>query len=94
MGKTAVALPVGILAGLCVAMFIFIWWWFPRHYRKGITSDMREVDEARANREREAGEMELRAQQQRDTGRDGAEQLPAYENKAPKLTYVPPVAGY
>jgi len=57
---------------------------------------MREVDEARANREREAADMELRAQQQRDAAGEGGQQLPVYENKAPapKLTYVPPVAGY
>ena len=51
MAPTTWALPVGILAALCVCMFVFIWWWFPRHYRKGIAMDMKEVDDARRARE-------------------------------------------
>lgn len=46
------AIPVGVLGAICVAMFVFIWWWFPRHYRKGVTADMDRVDEEHANRDR------------------------------------------
>ncbi|KAK5123912.1 hypothetical protein LTR85_002109 [Meristemomyces frigidus] len=51
MGATSWAIPVGVLAALCSAMFIFIWWWFPRHYRKGVQADMDRVDEERRERE-------------------------------------------
>lgn len=87
--KSAVALPVGILAALAVAMFIFICWWFPRHYKKGVKADMDEVDENR--RHREAYELQARAA-------EDAEPLPpvysATSKPQPKLTYVAPVAGY
>ncbi len=34
-------------------MLIFIWWWFPRTYKKGVTKDNTELDgpEAQAGRE-------------------------------------------
>lgn len=54
MGAAAWAIPVGVLAGLCTCMFVFVWWWFPRHYRKGVQADMDRVDgERRERRERE-----------------------------------------
>ena len=85
--KSSVALPVGILAALAVAMFIFICWWFPRHYKKGVKADMDEVDEDRRLRQAYEAQMELQA-------RAGAPP-PVYEAKPqPRLTYVPPVAGY
>lgn len=59
MGVTAWALPVGVLGGLCVAMFVFIWWWFPRHYRKGIVADMKEVDERRQREGVKMGDVEM-----------------------------------
>jgi len=47
------AMPAGILGGLAAAMLIFIWWWFPRTYRRGIAKDTTELDgpDAQANRE-------------------------------------------
>ena len=51
MGTASWALPVGILAGLCVLMFVFIWWWFPRAYKKGVRADMDRVDDDRRTRE-------------------------------------------
>jgi len=51
MAVTTWALPVGILGGICGLMFVFFWWWFPRHWKQGVTADMREVDEARRARE-------------------------------------------
>lgn len=63
MSATTWALPVGILAGLCVLMFIFIWWWFPRAYRKGVKADMDRVDEDRRNRDAiEAAQRDLEMQ--------------------------------
>lgn len=49
--QQAVAVPVGVLAGLAVLMFIFMFWWFPRHWQKGVRMDMEEVDQARRERE-------------------------------------------
>lgn len=50
--QAAVAIPVGILAGISVLMFIFMFWWFPRHYQKGIKMDM--AEHAAVRREMEA----------------------------------------
>jgi len=47
MVQTAVVLPVAVLASLAVAIFVFVFWWFPRKYKKGVAMDMAEVDEAR-----------------------------------------------
>lgn len=47
MTNAAAAVPAGVLGGICVICFIFIWWWFPRHYKKGMKLDMVEVDEDR-----------------------------------------------
>lgn len=55
------AIPVGVLSGLCVLMFVFIWWWFPRHYQKGIEMDMAEVDEDRRQRELYQAQLAQRA---------------------------------
>ncbi|KAH9826519.1 hypothetical protein Tdes44962_MAKER00483 [Teratosphaeria destructans] len=57
MGSAAWAIPVGVLAGLCGLMFVFIWWWFPRHYRKGVRADMVRVDEERRRRQLAEAEM-------------------------------------
>lgn len=79
MSTTTWALPVGILAALCVLMFAFIWWWFPRAYRKGVKADMDRVDEDRRNREAyEATQRDLELQadanaaMERNGGEDGA----------------------
>lgn len=48
------AVPVGILAGLAVAMFLFIWWWFPRAYKRGVAIEHEEIDRARRRREQRA----------------------------------------
>jgi len=63
MGTASWALPVGVLAGICVLMFAFFWWWFPRHWAKGVQADIDEVDEARRQRELAAqgGDVELGA---------------------------------
>lgn len=49
--QQAVAIPVGVLAALAVAMFVFMFWWFPRHWQKGVRMDMAEYDQARRERE-------------------------------------------
>jgi hypothetical protein len=51
MVNNSVVVPVAVLASICVAMFVFVWWWFPRHYRKGIAQDMTIVDGERGERD-------------------------------------------
>jgi len=51
MVSNAVVVPVAVLASLSVAMFVFVWWWFPRHYRKGVEEDMNIMDGERAGRD-------------------------------------------
>ncbi|KAK5941059.1 hypothetical protein PMZ80_006336 [Knufia obscura] len=85
-------MPVGILAGISILMFIFIWWWFPRHWRKGVAADMAEVDEAR--RHRDAAIIERATQRGIEGAAYGQEDGDSKEVAKPKLTYVPPVAGY
>lgn len=58
MVNNAVIVPVAVLASICVAMFVFVWWWFPRHYRKGVKQDMDIIDSDRAGRERVHNDME------------------------------------
>lgn len=84
MGAAAWATPVGILAGIVVAMFAFIWWWFPRHYRKGVQAEMDLVDEAK--RQREAAAVEAAA-------RGENIDLEAQPKMAPRA-YIAPVTAY
>ena len=50
MGTASWALPVGILSAIVVVSFGFVWWWFPRAYRRGVKADMDRVDEDRRQR--------------------------------------------
>jgi formate hydrogenlyase subunit 3/multisubunit Na+/H+ antiporter MnhD subunit len=51
MVNNSVVVPVAVLASICVAMFVFVWWWFPRHYRKGVEQDMNIIDGERGERD-------------------------------------------
>ena len=51
MVGSSVVVPVAVLASICVAMFVFVWWWFPRHYRQGVEQDMNIIDGERADRD-------------------------------------------
>ncbi|CAD0091976.1 unnamed protein product [Aureobasidium vineae] len=58
MGSTkSWAIPVGVLAGLCVVCLAFIWWYIPRLYNRGIQSDMNRVQVEKAERARKAAAM-------------------------------------
>jgi len=63
MGAATWAVPVGVLAAIAVACLVFVWWWFPRYYQKGVQADMDRVDEDRRQRELAAqhldGDLEL-----------------------------------
>lgn len=61
MVSKAAAIPVGTLIGLAMVMLIFIWWWFPRHYQKGIRRDMEHAQNERA-------EMDMAIAQLREEG--------------------------
>ncbi|KAK4936523.1 hypothetical protein LTR10_022630 [Elasticomyces elasticus] len=38
------AMPAGVLGGLCAAMILFIWWWFPRTWKRGVAQENAELD--------------------------------------------------
>lgn len=78
MGAASWAIPVGVLAALSVVMFIFIWWWFPRHYRKGVKADQDQWDEERRQRD-------LRAVQ---NGEGGDVEMGADGVRVPAKTFV------
>lgn len=82
MASSTWAVPVGVLSALCAVMFIFIWWWFPRHYQKGVQMDMDRVVAERQARE-------LAMQQAGGVTRDeeaGVDTAPPYENQAATVT--------
>ncbi|KAK5129793.1 hypothetical protein LTR08_002813 [Meristemomyces frigidus] len=85
MGAAAYAVPVGALGGIAVAMFIFICWWFPRHYKKGVKMDQAEVDASR----RERG---LAALNELGQAQPGTEAVP-HVKPMPKI-YLAPVTPY
>jgi hypothetical protein len=58
MVSNTVIVPVAVLASICVSMFAFICWWFPRTWAKGIALDKREY---RQNAERRQRDLELAA---------------------------------
>jgi len=76
------AVPVGVLSAICVAMFVFIWWWFPRHYQKGVRADMAMYDEQR--RQRELAEAEA------NMGTNNVSEVPAETTSKPPPAYTPP----
>lgn len=57
MGTPTWAIPVGVLAGLCVACLAFIWWYIPRLYNKGMQSDMIRLAAEKKERERQAAAL-------------------------------------
>ena len=45
MGALAYAIPVGILGAIVVVSLVFIWFWFPRTWDKGVKADADEVNQ-------------------------------------------------
>lgn len=45
MGAASWAIPVGVLGGIVVVSFVFVWMWFPRAWQKGVNADTRQVNE-------------------------------------------------
>lgn len=96
MGTTTWALPVGILAGLCVLMFVFIWWWFPRAYKRGVKADMDRVDEDNRNRaayDEAQRDLEMQANANAAAGVEGGEGAPPEYAKDGTITTPAPAAA-
>ncbi|KAK5682324.1 hypothetical protein LTS10_005450 [Elasticomyces elasticus] len=53
MGRQAWVIPVAVLGAIVALGLIFVWWWFPRAWKKGDKDDMVERNEL-AGPEREA----------------------------------------
>ena len=51
VSKSAV-IPIAALSSIVGVMLIFIWWWFPKWYKKGVQADQDDIDRMRA-RQRE-----------------------------------------
>jgi hypothetical protein len=89
--------PVGILSGLCVAMFVFIWWWFPRTWKKGVKQDMDRIDEElrqrqehQARQDLEAGNAAHGTAEELPAGQDGMPAAPPPTKLPSTFTYRPP----
>ncbi|KAH7395633.1 hypothetical protein BKA64DRAFT_674146 [Cadophora sp. MPI-SDFR-AT-0126] len=96
MVNNAVVVPVAVLSSICVCMFVFMWWWFPRAWARGDASDRAEFEAAKRQRELAEetavgtdGETDVELGDvggNRTAGRAVAPQMPA--------RYVPPVTPY
>ncbi|KAJ9635595.1 hypothetical protein H2204_005769 [Knufia peltigerae] len=53
MANWSSSVPAGILGGLAGLMIIFIWWWFPRTWRKGVKQENAQLDDVEIQAERE-----------------------------------------
>ncbi|TKA61165.1 hypothetical protein B0A55_12057 [Friedmanniomyces simplex] len=60
MGAQSWVVPVAVLAAIVGVGLIFIWWWFPRAWKKGEQSDRDEVNRAAQGPEREAQRLKNR----------------------------------
>ncbi|KAL7940235.1 hypothetical protein V8C42DRAFT_356373 [Trichoderma barbatum] len=54
-------IPVASLSSLCGAAFIFVWWWFPRMWKKGTQQEIELAARERAERERYMQQRNLEA---------------------------------
>ena len=45
MVKNSVVIPIATLSAIVVAGFIFVWWWFPRTWKKGNETELDIMDE-------------------------------------------------
>jgi hypothetical protein len=53
MVKNTVVVPVAVLASICVCMFAFICWWFPRTWARGVALDKKQYREDAERRQRD-----------------------------------------
>jgi hypothetical protein len=93
MPNNSVVIPVAVLAAVCVCMFAFVCWWFPRAWQKGVNADTREVDDRRRQRELAAELGEVTTSDEADAPGGGAPGGPPKMTQA-RSTYVPPVTPY
>ncbi|KAH7370010.1 hypothetical protein BKA65DRAFT_544740 [Rhexocercosporidium sp. MPI-PUGE-AT-0058] len=92
MVNNTVVIPVAVLASICVCMFVFMWWWFPRAWARGDASDRAEYDERK--RQRELAE-ETAVGSGDDTGIELGERTPRNTGvRVAPVGYVPPVTPY
>ncbi|KAJ9500494.1 hypothetical protein LTR99_001697 [Exophiala xenobiotica] len=53
MANLSSTVPAAILGSLAGVMLIFIWWWFPRTWKRGVAQDNAEIDDIQVQAERE-----------------------------------------
>ncbi|EHK21737.1 uncharacterized protein TRIVIDRAFT_81610 [Trichoderma virens Gv29-8] len=54
-------IPVACLSAICGVAFVFIWWWFPRMWKRGTQQEMELLARERAERERYMQQRNLEA---------------------------------
>ncbi|KIW10127.1 hypothetical protein PV08_11087 [Exophiala spinifera] len=52
MANWSSTVPAGILGGLAGVMLLFIWWWFPRTWNKGVRQDNDRLDDVELQAQR------------------------------------------
>lgn len=98
MVDKSVVLPIACLSGICAAMLVFIWWWFPKWYKKGVAQDQRDMDEVILERRAlEAARAARAASEEDSSSREGQDQgdveAQRHDSKTPVVnhhTYRPP----
>jgi hypothetical protein len=94
MGAPTWAIPVGVLSGICAAGLIFIWWWFPRTWAKGVKAEMEAIDEDRRVRDaHRTRQLDAEGAVGGDAG-DGATQVEGMTGEGGTATTLPPQAKF
>lgn len=44
MANLNIIMPCAVLGGICAVMLVFMWWWFPRTWKKGNSQENAEID--------------------------------------------------
>ncbi|KAK0101593.1 hypothetical protein ONS95_006756 [Cadophora gregata] len=91
--NTKVIVPVAVLASIGVCMFIFMCWFFPRAWAKGVASDRAEFDEAKRRREL-AEETAVGSETDVELGDVGGNRTAGRAVPQMPARYVPPVTPY
>ncbi|KAK5722088.1 hypothetical protein LTR17_014436 [Elasticomyces elasticus] len=93
MGKKAWVIPVAVLGAIVALGLIFVWWWFPRAWKKGDKDDMVERNEL-AGPAREAQRQHNRDIIERYTRALAIERGEIVEDGVDSSTQPPPPPAY
>lgn len=80
MVNQSIVLPCAVLGGICAVMLVFIWWWFPRAWKKGNKQDEEAI--AMSVDVGGAGDGLTQQQRLRAAGQEAREYLQAVQARA------------